>query len=132
MGRVRPKCVLIDGNSLLYRAFYAIRFLSTRDGRPTNALYGFASMLLKLMADEEPDAMLVAFDAPAKTFRHEEFADYKATRKPTPDELKLQSPVARDLAARSPGLRGGRYCGHLCGARRRCRLRCAHRHGRPR
>jgi DNA polymerase-1 len=92
------KCILVDGNSLLYRAFFAIRYLSTRDGLPTNALYGFAGMLLKLLAEEEPDCVIVAFDAPEKTFRHEEYSDYKATRAPTPDELKQQAPLARELA----------------------------------
>ncbi len=92
------KCILVDGNSLLYRAFFAIRYLSTRDGLPTNALYGFAGMLLKLLAEEEPDCVIVAFDAPEKTFRHEEYSGYKATRAPTPDELKQQAPLARDLA----------------------------------
>jgi DNA polymerase-1 len=92
------KCILVDGNSLLYRAFFAIRYLSTRDGLPTNALYGFAAMLLRLLAEEQPDCVIVAFDAPEKTFRHEEYADYKATRAPTPDELKQQAPLARDLA----------------------------------
>lgn len=97
------KVILIDGNSLLYRAFFAIRFLSTKDGRPTNALYGFANMLLKLLNEEKPYAMLVAFDAPAKTFRHEQYPEYKATRSAPPDELRVQSPLARVLA-RAMGL----------------------------
>ncbi len=91
------RCILVDGNSLLYRAFYAIPYLSTRDGQPTNALMGFANMLLKLINDK-PDALVVAFDAPAKTFRHDEYESYKATRKPTPDELIAQSGLARELA----------------------------------
>lgn len=95
---VSRKCLVVDGNSLLYRAFFAVRFLSTSSGQPTNALYGFAGMLLKLIADEKPDSLIVAFDAPAKTFRHEQFQDYKATRKPAPDELKAQTGLGRDLA----------------------------------
>ena len=92
------RCIVVDGNSLLYRAFFAIRFLSTRSGQPTNALFGFANMLLKVLEDYTPDLLIVAFDAPAKTFRHEEFPAYKETRKPTPDELISQFSLSRDLA----------------------------------
>ncbi len=89
---------MVDGNSLLYRAFFAIRFLSTRSGQPTNALFGFANMLLKVLEEYSPDLLIVAFDAPVKTFRHEEFPAYKETRKPTPDELISQLSLSRDLA----------------------------------
>ena len=93
------KLVAVDANSLLYRAFFAMPHLSTKDGRPTNALYGFINMLVRVIEDEKPDAVVVAFDAPAKTFRHEEFEDYKAHRPPPPDDLKAQSPVARELVS---------------------------------
>lgn len=92
-------CVLIDANSLLYRAFFAIPHLSTSDGQPTNALFGFAGMLLKIIEQHKPSFCIAAFDAPVKTFRHEEYAEYKGTRKPTPDELKAQGAPARELAA---------------------------------
>ncbi len=91
--------VILDGYSLLYRAFYATRYLSTSDGRPTNALYGFVSMLFYILEKDEPDAVVVAMDAPGKTFRHAEYAEYKGTRRETPDELKSQLKVARDLIA---------------------------------
>ena len=91
--------VILDGYSLLYRAFYATRYLSTSDGRPTNALYGFVSMLFFILEKDEPDAVVVAMDAPGKTFRHAEYAEYKGTRRETPEELKSQLAVARDLIA---------------------------------
>ncbi|MCC6485785.1 MAG: DNA polymerase I [Armatimonadetes bacterium] len=91
-------CLIVDGNSLLYRAFYAVKYLSTRQGQPTNALYGFATMLLRLLGQVSPQAFIVAFDAPAKTFRHEVYEEYKGTRKETPDELISQVGIARDLA----------------------------------
>ncbi len=70
---------------------------STLESQPTNAVYGFTMMLLKLIQDEKPDVLLVAFDAPARTFRHDAFDGYKAHRKPTPDELKAQGPLAREI-----------------------------------
>ncbi len=91
--------VILDGYSLLYRAFFATRYLSTSDGRPTNALYGFVSMLFFILEKDEPDAVVVAMDAPGKTFRHAEYAEYKGTRRETPEELKSQLKVARDLIA---------------------------------
>ncbi|MEW6018555.1 MAG: PIN domain-containing protein, partial [Pseudomonadota bacterium] len=82
---------LIDGNSLAYRAFYALpETIATSDGFPTNALYGFSTMLTKILADYRPSAVVVAWDAGKRVFRHEEFEDYKAHRKPTPDSLSLQ------------------------------------------
>lgn len=89
--------VILDGYSLLYRAFYATRYLSTSDGRPTNALYGFVSMLFFILEKDDPDAVVVAMDAPGKTFRHAEYSEYKGTRRETPDELKSQLAVAREL-----------------------------------
>jgi DNA polymerase-1 len=82
---------LIDGNSLAYRAFYALpETITTSDGFPTNALYGFSMMMVKILADYHPCAVVVAWDAGKKVFRHEDFAEYKAHRKPTPDNLSLQ------------------------------------------
>ncbi len=97
MTKTRSKVVLIDGNSLLYRAFFAMPHFSTLENQPTNAVYGFTMMLLKLVQDEKPDVLLVAFDAPAKTFRHDAFDGYKAHRKPTPDDLRSQGPLAREV-----------------------------------
>lgn len=93
----KHKLVVIDGNSLLYRAFFAMRHLSTTEGQPTNAVYGFTMMLLRLLQEEKPDSIIVAFDSPAKTFRHTEYDGYKAQRKPTPDELRSQAPIARRM-----------------------------------
>lgn len=93
------RLVIIDGYSLLFRAFYGTRFLSTSDGRPTNALFGFTSMLFNLIEAQRPDAIVVALDAPGKTFRHAEYAEYKGTRRETPEELVVQFPVSRDLIA---------------------------------
>ncbi|MCS6949472.1 MAG: DNA polymerase I [bacterium] len=92
-----PKLVLIDGHSLLYRAFYATRPLSTTDGRPTNAIYGFAGMLWQILEEEQPDAIVVALDTAAPTFRHEEFTDYKAHRPETSESFYVQVPAAREL-----------------------------------
>ena len=92
----KQRLVAIDGNSLLYRAFFAMRYLSTSDGTPTNAVYGFTSMLLKVL-EEKPDYVVVAFDMAKPTFRHEEYEDYKAHRKPTPDDLIAQAPIAREM-----------------------------------
>ncbi|MBN9502104.1 MAG: DNA polymerase I [Armatimonadetes bacterium 55-13] len=93
------RLVIIDGYSLLYRAFFATRYLSTADGKPTNALYGFTQMLFLLLENIGPDAIVVALDAPGKTFRHAEFAEYKGTRRETAEELKVQLPIARELIA---------------------------------
>lgn len=93
------RLVIIDGYSLLFRAFYATRFLSTSDGRPTNALFGFTSMLFLLLDKIKPTAILVALDAPGKTFRHVDYAEYKGTRRETPQELGVQLTAARDFIA---------------------------------
>jgi DNA polymerase-1 len=93
------RLVILDGYSLLYRAFFATRYMSTSDGRPTNALYGFIGMLFYILEHDEPDAVVVALDAPGKTFRHAEYAEYKGTRRETADELVVQLKVARDLIA---------------------------------
>ncbi|MHB8159417.1 MAG: DNA polymerase I [Thermoleophilia bacterium] len=82
---------LIDGNSLAYRAFYALpETIATSDGFPTNALYGFSTMLVKILNDYQPANVIVAWDAGKKVFRHEEYEQYKAGRKPMPDNLSLQ------------------------------------------
>ncbi len=93
----RKKLVIIDAYSLLFRAFYGTRYLSTSDGKPTNALYGFLSMLFLLLEREKPECIAVAFDAPGKTFRHHDFAEYKAQRTEAPDEFKAQVPYIYDL-----------------------------------
>lgn len=95
----RKKLVIIDGYSLLFRAFFGTRYLSTTDGRPTNALFGFISMLYYLLEKERPDSVIVAFDAPGKTFRDAEYAEYKGTRKDSPDELKVQLKQSREMIA---------------------------------
>ncbi|MFC4737528.1 DNA polymerase I [Bacillus daqingensis] len=91
------KLVLIDGNSIAYRAFFALPLLNNDKGVYTNAVYGFTTMLLKVLEEEKPTHMLVAFDAGKTTFRHETFKDYKGTRQKTPPELAEQLPVMRDL-----------------------------------
>jgi len=93
----RKRLVIIDGYSLLFRAFYGTRFLSTSDGKPTNALFGFVSMLFELFQREHPDCIVVALDAHAPTFRHEEYEAYKGTRKETPPELVEQLIESRAL-----------------------------------
>ncbi len=91
------KCMLIDGNSIINRAFYGVRPLSTRDGIPTNAVYGFLNILLKLLDEEAPDALAVTFDRRAPTFRHQMYPGYKATRHPMPDDLAAQMPILKDV-----------------------------------
>jgi len=91
------KLMLIDGNSLINRAFYGVRPLSAPDGTPTNAVYGFLAILQKLLEEENPDALCVAFDRKEPTFRHEHSAAYKATRKPMPEELSAQMGVMKDV-----------------------------------
>ncbi len=90
------RLVLIDGYSLMHRAFYAIPALS-KDGVYTNALFGFFSMLLKVIGEARPDCLIVALDAHAPTFRHEKYADYKAGRKPMPEELRPQVARLREV-----------------------------------
>lgn len=91
------KLYLVDGANLVFRAFYAIRGLSNSKGFPTNALYGFAQMLLKLIKDEKPDYLAVVFDTPEPTFRDEMYEEYKAGRKEPPDELAQQFPYVMPL-----------------------------------
>lgn len=89
--------VLIDGNSLLNRAFYATKLLTTRDGTPTNAVFGFIKLLLKIIQDNKPDRLIVTFDLKAPTFRHKMYDGYKATRKPMPDDLVVQVGMLKSL-----------------------------------
>lgn len=93
----RKRLILIDGYSLIFRAFYGTRFLSTSDGRPTNALFGFVSMLFQLIEREKPECVVVALDPPGGSFRSEEYSDYKAHRTEAPAELIAQFPMSRDL-----------------------------------
>jgi len=95
----RKRIFLIDGNSYAYRAFFAIPHLSTSRGEPTNAIYGFAVMLLKLFQENSPDYVAAAFDLPEPTFRHKEFAEYKANRPQMPDALQSQIPKIKELLA---------------------------------
>ncbi len=90
---------LLDGTAQLYRAYFAVRGLTTSGGFPTNALFGFTSMLRKLIADERPTHLGVAFDLPGKTFRHERYPKYKANRPPTPEDMKQQAPYAGKICA---------------------------------
>ncbi len=92
------KIILIDGNSLIYRAFFALpQTLASSSGQITNAAYGFTTMLIKLLQTEEPELMAVAFDKAAPTFRHEEYEEYKAHRPRMPDELRSQFPIVKEI-----------------------------------
>ncbi|NOY52530.1 MAG: DNA polymerase I [Deltaproteobacteria bacterium] len=88
---------LIDGSSYIYRAFYAIRNLSNSQGMPTNAVYGFTRMLMKVIAEKKPDYVAVAFDAKGPTFRHEFYPEYKANRPTMPEELQPQIPYIKRM-----------------------------------
>src|SRR5690606_9794783 len=93
-GHIRlKKLVLIDGNSIAYRAFFALPLLNNDKGVYTNAVYGFTTMLLKMIDEEKPTHMLVAFDKGKTTFRHDTFSDYKGGREKTPPELSEQLPL---------------------------------------
>ncbi|ODS33441.1 MAG: DNA polymerase I [Candidatus Scalindua rubra] len=91
------KFFIIDGHSQLYQAYYAITGLTTPSGQPINAVYGFTRMLRKIIKEEEPCYMAIAFDAKGPTFRHLEYKEYKSQRKPTPDELLSQIPLMFDV-----------------------------------
>ena len=112
-----PRLLLLDGHSLAYRAFYAlpVENFSTTTGQPTNAVFGFTSMLINLLRDEEPTHMAVAFDVSRQTFRSEHYAEYKAGRIDTPADFRGQLSLIREVleALRIPvasrrGLRGRR------------------------
>lgn len=91
------KIVLIDGHSILNRAFYGVPDLTNAKGLHTNAVYGFLNILFKILEEEKPDYLTVAFDVKAPTFRHEIYKDYKGTRKPMPEELREQVPVMKEV-----------------------------------
>ena len=91
------KIVLIDGHSILNRAFYGVPPLSNSEGLPTNAVYGFLNIMFKILEEEKPEYLVVAFDVKAPTFRHEIYKEYKGTRKPMPEELRQQVPVMKEV-----------------------------------
>ncbi|MBE5744597.1 MAG: DNA polymerase I [Clostridiales bacterium] len=91
------KLVLIDGNSLINRAFYATPVFTTKSGTPTNGVFGFIKLMLKIIADKKPTHFAVAFDLHAPTFRHKLYADYKAGRKSMPEELAIQMPILKEV-----------------------------------
>ena len=93
----KKRLLIVDGNSILNRAYYGIRPLSAPDGTPTNAVYGFLNILLKYLEEETPDYLGVAFDLKAPTFRHKMFDDYKAQRKPAPDDFIVQIPIMKEV-----------------------------------
>ena len=106
---VRPRLLLLDGHSLAYRAFFAlpVENFSTTTGQHTNAVYGFTSMLINVLRDEQPTHVAVAFDVSRQTFRMEEYSEYKAKRNKTPDEFGSQLPLIEEVldALRIPYLK---------------------------
>lgn len=99
------KLLAIDGNSIINRAFYGIKMLTTKDGQYTNAVYGFINILNKLCEREQPDGIAIAFDLKAPTFRHKKYPEYKAGRKGMPEELRSQMPILKEWLTLS---------GHTC------------------
>jgi DNA polymerase-1 len=93
------KMMVLDGNSIVNRAFYGVKPLSTRDGLYTNAIFGFLNILQKLMEEDKPEGLCITFDQKAPTFRHLAFSDYKAQRKGMPEELAMQLPVLKEVLA---------------------------------
>ena len=92
------KLMVLDGNSIVNRAFYGVsQSLTTREGQPTNAIFGFLNILNKLLDETAPDALCVTFDRSAPTFRHQAYEDYKANRKGMPDELASQMPDRKSV-----------------------------------
>ena len=91
------KLLIIDGNSILNRAYYGIRMLNAPDGTPTNAVYGFLNILFKHLEGEKPDYLCVAFDVKEKTFRHKMYDLYKAQRKPAPEDFLVQLPLIKEV-----------------------------------
>ena len=94
---MKQKLLLIDGNSILNRAFYGLPDMTNSQGLHTNAILGFLNIMFKFLEEENPTHLAVAFDLKAPTFRHKMFADYKGTRKGMPDELQEQVPVIREV-----------------------------------
>ena len=99
MAEKKPRVFLIDGSSYIYRAFFAIPHLSNSKGFPTNATYGFTNIILKVMREQNPEYVAIAFDAPGPTFRHEVFNEYKANRPSMPENLRPQIPFIKEIAA---------------------------------
>lgn len=95
----KKKMLVIDGNSILNRAFYGVKPLTTRDGRPTGAIFGFVNIIMKACDSIKPDALGIAFDLHAPTFRHKEYAEYKAGRHATPPDLLLQFEPSKEIAS---------------------------------
>ena len=91
------RLLVIDGNSIVNRAFYGIKLLSTKDGQFTNGIYGFLNILIRLKEECSPDGVAVAFDLKAPTFRHKMYDGYKAGRKGMPPELRSQMPILKNL-----------------------------------
>ena len=91
------KILFVDGNSIVNRAFYALPSFSNHFGNPSGAIYGFTNILLKILQEEKPSHIVVAFDHARRTFRNEIFSDYKMQRKPMPDELRKQFPVIKEM-----------------------------------
>ena len=91
------KIVLIDGHSILHRAFFGIPDLTNAEGIHTNAVYGFLNIMFKILDEEKPDYLTVAFDVHAPTFRHKLYAEYKGMRKPMAEELRQQVPLMKEL-----------------------------------
>ena len=91
------KLMILDGNSIVHRAFFGVRPLNAPDGTPTNALYGFLAILQRLLEEQKPDAVCVSFDLKAPTFRHKAFEGYKAKRAGMPEELAVQMPILKQL-----------------------------------
>ena len=91
------KILLVDGHSILNRAFYGLPDLTNSKGEHTNAVLGFINIILKVLEEEQPTHLAVAFDVHQKTFRHEMFAEYKGTRKGMPDELRSQVPIMKEV-----------------------------------
>ncbi len=91
------KLLILDSNSIINRAFYGVRYLSAPDGTQTNAIYGFLNILIKLLNEQQPDYICAAFDVKAPTFRHEQYSEYKAQRKPMPEGLAQQIPLMKDI-----------------------------------
>ncbi len=116
------KIVLIDGHSILHRAFYGVPDLSNAEGLHTNAVYGFLNIMFKILDEEKPEYLTVAFDVHAPTFRHEIYKEYKGTRKPMPEELREQVPVMKEVlkamgikTVEKPGLEADDIPGPLAG-----------------
>ena len=93
------KLVLIDGHSILHRAFYGVPELTNSEGLHTNAVFGFLNIMFKVLEEEKADHLAVAFDLHEPTFRHKMYAEYKGTRKPMPEELKEQVPLIKEILA---------------------------------